>query len=256
MNTFFFDDVQYPEGLFGGKDFFNPIIYSTEEREIGVWTDNKPLYQKTYILQSPIIINNSGTNINSYITNAATIEQITNAEACNSTANLQTSNIFVGKSNNNLLAYCAEAGSFDVITLTYTKTTDVAGSGQYNTLGVPTVHYSTDEQVIGTWIDGKPLYQKTYSINETIYNQDKSIDVSSLNIDKYVSGEGTFMRNVNWASPVLYIDTPFNLYESSGNRSYLRYGRTNKTIDYGVFLGNNETATDITFTIKYTKNID
>ena len=26
---------------------FQPVIYSTEEREIGVWTDRKPLYQKT-----------------------------------------------------------------------------------------------------------------------------------------------------------------------------------------------------------------
>jgi hypothetical protein len=43
----------------------------------------------------------------------------------------------------------------------YTKLADVAGSGEYNTLAVPNVHYSTDEQVIGTWIDGKTLYQKT-----------------------------------------------------------------------------------------------
>ena len=25
--------------------------------------------------------------------------------------------------------------------------------------------YSTDEQIIGTWIDGKPLYQKTFEVN-------------------------------------------------------------------------------------------
>ena len=38
------------------------------------------------------------------------------------------------------------------VTLQYTKTTDVAGSGDYTTLGIPTVHYSTNEQVIGTWL--------------------------------------------------------------------------------------------------------
>lgn len=43
----------------------------------------------------------------------------------------------------------------------YTKLADVAGSGEYNTLAIPNVHYSTDEQVIGTWIDGQTLYQKT-----------------------------------------------------------------------------------------------
>ena len=160
MNTFFFDDVQYPEGLFGGKDFFNPIIYSTEERVVGVWIDNKPLYKKSYILQSLIVINNNGTNINSYIDNVATIEQITNAEACNSLANLQTSNIFVAISNNNLKAYCVEAGSFNIITLWYTKTTDTAGSGNYTTLGVPAHHYDGNEKVVGTWF-GETLYEKT-----------------------------------------------------------------------------------------------
>ena len=33
----------------GNEDQFQPVIYSLEEREIGVWTDGKPLYQKTYI---------------------------------------------------------------------------------------------------------------------------------------------------------------------------------------------------------------
>ena len=46
-------------------------------------------------------------------------------------------------------------------TVQYTKTTDVAGSGNWNTDGVPTHHYSTSEQVIGTYL-GKPLYEKTW----------------------------------------------------------------------------------------------
>lgn len=29
----------------------------------------------------------------------------------------------------------------------------------------PLSKYSLDEQVVGTWIDGKPIYQKTYSTN-------------------------------------------------------------------------------------------
>ena len=116
--------------------------------------------------------------------------------------------------------------------------------------------YSLEEHVIGKWIDEKPIYQKTYIINETIYNQDKTIDVSDLNIKKYVNGYGTFLRIINWASPIILIDTPFNLYESNINRSYLRHGKSTNTIDYGIYLGNNETATDITITIQYTKTTD
>ena len=45
--------------------------------------------------------------------------------------------------------------------------------------------YSTDETVIGTWIDGKPLYRKV--IKETNYviskSQNHDIDISTMNID-------------------------------------------------------------------------
>ena len=56
--------------------------------------------------------------------------------------------------------------------------------------------YSTEEQVVGTWIDGKPIYRKVISLNcptcpdNGVY-ADATTDVSSLNIDfimfKYVS---------------------------------------------------------------------
>ena len=56
--------------------------------------------------------------------------------------------------------------------------------------------YSTDEQVVGTWIDGKPLYQKTLNIDLTTkstINTDRQWvvlqDLSSLNADElYIDG--------------------------------------------------------------------
>ena len=56
------------------------------------------------------------------------------------------------------------------------------------------VHYSEEEQVIGTWLDGKPLYQKTF-VDDTVraYNvgwfevPNATID----NIDMLVSASGT-----------------------------------------------------------------
>lgn len=223
-------------------EYYNPVIYSTEEREVGVWLDNKPLYKKSYVLQSLIVINNNGTNINSYIDNMATIEQITNAEACNSLANLQTSNIFVAISKNNLNAYCAEAGSFNIITLWYTKTTDVAGSGSYNTFGVPTVHYSTDEQVVGTWTDGKPLYQKTFS-KQQVDSNDGLIPTES-NLDfKYVYG--TFRRTEDNALIML----PFQA-TSIYCRLYAEY-----SVYGGILLETNMSGSAIVTAI-YTKITD
>lgn len=160
MNTFFFDDVQYPEGLFGGKDFFNPIIYSTEEREVGVWIDNKPLYQRTY-QTTELLVDNSGADISSYIDNQAEIENYINAYAVNTANPKQSANVFIGIGDGNrVVVYCAEVGRFNSFTVWYTKTADVAGSAQYTTLGVPAHHYDGNEKIIGTWF-GATLYEKT-----------------------------------------------------------------------------------------------
>ena len=69
---------------------------------------------------------------------------------------------------------------------TYQLTDDYTeGSG-----GLP--NYSTTEQKTGRkWIDGKDIYVKTFQI-ETTPNQDNYIDLTSANIDKVLSNDGTF----------------------------------------------------------------
>ena len=44
-------------------------------------------------------------------------------------------------------------------------------------------NYSTDEQVVGTWIDGRPVYQKTITINESIDMNTKSFIHNIQNMD-------------------------------------------------------------------------
>lgn len=246
-------------------DCYNPIIYSTEEREVGVWIDNKPLYKKSYILQSLILINNNGTNINNYIDNVATIEQITNAEACNNIANLQTSNIFVGKSNNNLTAYCAEAGSFNIITLWYTKTTDVAGSGQYNTLGVPTVHYNENEQVVGTFF-GKTLYQKSEHIilsTPISPNTDTTVNFSNFsNITSFLSLEavGGLYGNSDHVTATYGFWEQSTSGSSSGDRIIKEWDMSHMVVRTGSNYNNfpsagvDNTIREFWVTMRYTKD--
>lgn len=154
------------DGQGEGDAYFYPIIYSTEERCVGVWVDNKPLYAKTIELSSEATISyNSWTSLG-ILVNTLDIETYVNCNAINSVG-VVWNDVDAGTFNGYICLCTGRNG--DTITakyvnLWYTKTTDVAGSGKYNTLGVPTVHYSTDEQVIGTWIDGKPLYQKTVVI--------------------------------------------------------------------------------------------
>lgn len=64
--------------------------------------------------------------------------------------------------------------------------------------------YSTDEQVIGEWIDGKPLYQKTIDLGfmdntpaSASVQVIKSIDCASLNIDTVVHCYGIQWNSAN-----------------------------------------------------------
>lgn len=45
--------------------------------------------------------------------------------------------------------------------------------------------YSTDEQIVGTWIDGKPVYEKTFQSTAPSAVNTVSVieDISSLNVD-------------------------------------------------------------------------
>lgn len=174
----------------GGDAYFYPMLYSEEEREVGTWIDGKPLYQKTYNYKTvgttnPSIIDsdvksNSGIievkkivglwSVGGFGYQDATIQHIGNSgtfTAGDQSVNVRTTpnGLAIYRSNTNL-------GVEVYLTIRYTKTTDAAGSGKYNTLGVPNHHYSTDEKIVGTWIDGSTVYEKTWQ--GTIPNWDSS----------------------------------------------------------------------------------
>ena len=183
-------------------DKFQPVIYSTEEREIGVWTDGKPLYA---ISTSVTVSSNDTWYGSDFNLNTSDIDKVveikgsfirdsdkwaialTYYEASNSfSTHVAEPNTNTGKYQ---FEYKTKAGAGKVYaTLYYTKTTDTAGSGKWTPQGVPAVHYSTDEHIVGTWIDGKTLYECTCMSNYTtvsgtnwqvtdIYLGDKNIDL-------------------------------------------------------------------------------
>jgi hypothetical protein len=79
--------------------------------------------------------------------------------------------------------------------LEYTKTTDSPIS-----IGNDT-DYSTEEKIVGTWIDGKPIYQKTVIIDFTKSSTTREyvniLDMSSYNVDTFVNGFGSFINDVS-----------------------------------------------------------
>ena len=165
-----------------------PIIYSFEEREIGAWVDDKPLYQKSYELGTAIEISASGTNIESYIDNLTDIECFIEGESAytgstSGSNGKQGTAIFVGYINGVLKAYCSEGTVATIITLRYTKTADVAGSGKYGSLGVPMKHYDGEERVVGTYF-GETLYQKSYTNFSSLSGSSRILDFGLSDIDK------------------------------------------------------------------------
>lgn len=172
-----------------GADSFPPLIYSDTEREVGVWTDGKPLYERTIVYSCA---DQSGVQVAETFSNGERPKVLVSAYFQNSSANddiiplmwvgqvfwdfaITNGGIYVERETNNV---DWQSGVKFVCVLQYTKTTDTPGSGQWTTSGVPTHHYSTTEQVVGTWIDGKPLYEKTIAITSgfsTLFYYDPGI---------------------------------------------------------------------------------
>ena len=159
--------------------------YSTEEKEVGVNVDGKPLYQKTYISSSDATLTNS-----SWVTifTLSNVDEVIQGEIIRKTADSDyigvSCNAMVDSSGN--VKYQVAQSSLvcksgSIYTLRYTKTTDTAGSGQYTPASGKAIHYSEDEQVIGTWIDGSTLYRKIWTINQTIQSS-SWVEITDVNL--------------------------------------------------------------------------
>ena len=65
----------------------------------------------------------------------------------------------------------------------------------YDVVGGETHQYSTEEQVVGKWVDGSTLYEKT--IQATPTTGDYAIDISALNIDVVVDLWGISKQSIS-----------------------------------------------------------
>ena len=182
--------------------------YSTDEKVIGRWTDDKPLYQRTLFISSSytseVVVPNTGTGVSvSGVTDVfvadikPTLDKIINIQMDTNNRSYSGSSFHhsypfrFNKDN----GYVATVDNYNVgyqenialypgtsFTFKYTKSTDSTST----TIEQKPTHYSTDEQVIGTWIDGKPLYQKTYAFDSTTFpSADANIPLVA-NIDEIV----------------------------------------------------------------------
>lgn len=187
---------RYPTGgeLVSIVNAFNKgDLYSADERMIGQWIDGKPLYQKVFPTTATM-----GTSFTIMIPNT-TEYNIAGIVKCVGiryypvgTNAMETLPLlaYVDVNASAKPVYCyvyGGAAQFNYIILQYTKTTDQAVSiGDAN-------EYSTSEKIIGTWIDGKPLYQKTFNTTEAFnvnVSSSKTITLISSGVDKIINQNG------------------------------------------------------------------
>ena len=246
---------------------YPPLIYSDEEREVGVWRDGKPLYQKTvhfttgssdaylnYLtdIQNPdfmsvlydgsfYIYNTAYVNATPYFGTLATNDTMAFAVLCLPYNDCLRIDYRVGTSVYSKDAY---------VTVIYTKTTDVAGSGIWNGQGGYAHHYGTSEKVIGTWIDGKSLYEKTISIGVLPNNTTNTIAHGIVNLKTVVNLNG-YAKNTNNG---ICIPIPYNYKSGTVSKCVQVYAdATNIMVSS---MENVSGYTESFITIQYTKITD
>lgn len=121
---------------------------------------------------------------------------------------------------------------------------------EYNS-GIPAVNathnYSTTEQVIGTWTNGKPLYEKVYTGTIGTSNVDVALDPD---VDVVIMDCGHSFKVQTGNSNVVYL----GFYNSSTDRFQAYYRNANK--DIRVMSVGSTYAGDFCLTVQYTKTTD
>ena len=130
---------------------FPPLIYSDEEREVGVWRDGKPLYQKTVYYGQSIPANTNNFGISCGISNVDKVIYLIVIAKIGTEYRLLPQPIYTSngqypqwsinmqgydKSNDKVRIDTGAEQTIDecYVTLRYTKTTDTPGSGMLRVL--------------------------------------------------------------------------------------------------------------------------
>ena len=260
----------------GGYQLIQPIIYSEEEREVGVWVDGKPLYQKTIVYTDNISteqsIQHGILNLDKFIfvsgyiemnwegggfeplINPALGEDILSPQYSNCIKDIssQAFTVCIGQNRLN------QGVNAIVVNFQYTKTTDVAGSGKWTPQGIPAVHYNTEEQVVGTWINGKTVYEKTFYI-QSMGNYDDSIDgyliAENIVVDDLIEANGfvKIATGLNLGHSYVHITNGFSMLNSYEFALHLNdKGQLLLWTDTGS-LGGGIVGQELFITIQYTK---
>ena len=116
-----------------------------------------------------------------------------------------------------------------------------------NDIPSPLDIYSTDEVVVGTWIDGRPIYQKTLNLGSISGNSSISHGIS--NLDMVINAYGGFLQSGTYRQKLPKIVNG----NSAWSADFADFTDTAFSLSIGSAIG---TATKVFVILEYTKTTD
>ena len=240
-----------------GNIIYLPTIYSEEEHEVGVWIDGKPLYQKTLHFQESTEQTEKSYTTEIQALGAEYIKLVNGEIKLGSSGNndwysqpfwYSTSNNEMMAVSKNLINIYSRGWKWTeaYATVQYTKTTDTPGSGTWTPDGSLAHHYSTSEHIIGTWIDGSTLWEKTIVIGTPVHNAYTSYSHGISNFGKLVNIFGSCVNGT------AQLNVPLPNFSSTYS---VFLGNVSSTDFYYQFGSGFNAITDFVVTIQYTKTV-
>ena len=109
--------------------------------------------------------------------------------------------------------------------------------------------YSTEEKVVGKWIDGKPIYEKVIYVNIT----DRDFHNIKMNVyvDNIIKLKGILYQGSGYP---YFIELQGNTYPDLNNRAMLLYKKDENYVRYGALYTQSDlTSSYLYIIIQYTK---
>ena len=117
--------------------------------------------------------------------------------------------------------------------------------------------YSTEEQLIGTWIDGKKLYRKTFTYGAIVSNASVTIGTIENMANGFIDTSASYFINAN--SNMAGIGSRIPVVVSGRNVStatYTVYTMVNSNGTISAYFGSTAKASSMVVTVMYTKKTD
>jgi len=246
--------------------------YSEQEQKVGTWIGGYPVYEKTLFGITPSETTPAGSTptggqishlpIDSPIDNVISIEALVRRSGgvwspmpvVNDTLSyFGKVNVLDNTSTDNPNSVTCIIGANELVslpimvTVRYTKVGDLPDTDKVPVN--PLIEYSFKEQIIGYWVNRKPLYKKTIEIGELPNNSAKTVPHGVSDLEFVSTICGTAKRP---GSNVVYIPLPFA--DSGTNAASIKIYCDNQNIT--VQTSSNRSDMSGYVTMSYTKTTD